>query len=414
MRPRAQAFGRPRGGAVWGERAARRCVRLLPVCWAQEGSLRPVRRLLGAAGWGPRASRRGVRSTVRGACGDQPWSLAADSAPQAHWGPGEAGTPRRPPDGALWTLGSLASAGGREKPGETGVLSIKDRWGHWERRPETPGCASRGHDAGRTGPGGSGLRRASESPSTKCQPLMGGSSVRGGSPDSGYWSGLPVPPSRKKFPERKPGRAGARGSPATEEHEPHQEQRPERGQQVHQPEREGRVLAATVYGTRGGLETSGGARDAASLRVWGLRGAPRSAMHAADISHLRPPPGATQESFPSRQNTTTQRLPPPLTTRWSLAHKMGLPCGRPGLGPWVRKIPLEKGMAIHSSVLAWRIPWIQGAARATGIPWAGVSHVKHPHRLACGVLGAPLLQPLNLIYGHQGFFTSLWIFFLMH
>ena len=28
----------------------------------------------------------------------------------------------------------------------------------------------------------------------------------------------------------------------------------------------------------------------------------------------------------------------------------------PGFDPWVRKIPLEKGMATHSSVLAWRIP----------------------------------------------------------
>ena len=25
--------------------------------------------------------------------------------------------------------------------------------------------------------------------------------------------------------------------------------------------------------------------------------------------------------------------------------------------PWVGKIPLEKGMATHSSILAWRIPW---------------------------------------------------------
>ena len=24
---------------------------------------------------------------------------------------------------------------------------------------------------------------------------------------------------------------------------------------------------------------------------------------------------------------------------------------------WVGKIPLEKGMATHSSILAWRIPW---------------------------------------------------------
>ena len=28
---------------------------------------------------------------------------------------------------------------------------------------------------------------------------------------------------------------------------------------------------------------------------------------------------------------------------------------RPGFDPWVRKNPLEKGMANHSSTLAWRI-----------------------------------------------------------
>ena len=26
---------------------------------------------------------------------------------------------------------------------------------------------------------------------------------------------------------------------------------------------------------------------------------------------------------------------------------------------WVRKIPLEEGMAIHSCILAWRIPWTE-------------------------------------------------------
>ena len=28
-----------------------------------------------------------------------------------------------------------------------------------------------------------------------------------------------------------------------------------------------------------------------------------------------------------------------------------------GFDPWVRKIPLEEGMATHPSILAWRIPW---------------------------------------------------------
>ena len=33
--------------------------------------------------------------------------------------------------------------------------------------------------------------------------------------------------------------------------------------------------------------------------------------------------------------------------------------------PWVRKIPLEEGMAIHSSILAWRIPMNRRAWWAT-------------------------------------------------
>ena len=31
-----------------------------------------------------------------------------------------------------------------------------------------------------------------------------------------------------------------------------------------------------------------------------------------------------------------------------------------GQGSWVRKIPLEKGVATHSSILAWKIPWTEG------------------------------------------------------
>ena len=30
-----------------------------------------------------------------------------------------------------------------------------------------------------------------------------------------------------------------------------------------------------------------------------------------------------------------------------------------GFDPWISKIPLEKGMATHSSTLAWRIPWTE-------------------------------------------------------
>ena len=50
---------------------------------------------------------------------------------------------------------------------------------------------------------------------------------------------------------------------------------------------------------------------------------------------------------------------------------MGVPCGSGGkestcnagdLGstdPWVGKIPPEEGMANHSGILAWRIPWAE-------------------------------------------------------
>ena len=36
---------------------------------------------------------------------------------------------------------------------------------------------------------------------------------------------------------------------------------------------------------------------------------------------------------------------------------------RPGFDPWVGKIPLEEGMATHSSILAWRIPWTEEPGR---------------------------------------------------
>ena len=34
-----------------------------------------------------------------------------------------------------------------------------------------------------------------------------------------------------------------------------------------------------------------------------------------------------------------------------------------GFEPWVRKIPLDKEMATHSSILAWRIPWREEPCR---------------------------------------------------
>ena len=44
-----------------------------------------------------------------------------------------------------------------------------------------------------------------------------------------------------------------------------------------------------------------------------------------------------------------------------------------GLNPWVREDPLEKGMATHSSILAWRIPWREelGGLQSSGLQRVG-------------------------------------------
>ena len=34
--------------------------------------------------------------------------------------------------------------------------------------------------------------------------------------------------------------------------------------------------------------------------------------------------------------------------------------------PWVGKIPLEEGMATHSNILAWRIPWTESGLQSKG------------------------------------------------
>ena len=45
-----------------------------------------------------------------------------------------------------------------------------------------------------------------------------------------------------------------------------------------------------------------------------------------------------------------------------------------GFDPWVRKIPLEKGMATHSNILVWRIPWTEEPG---GLQSMGVKRVGH-------------------------------------
>ena len=59
--------------------------------------------------------------------------------------------------------------------------------------------------------------------------------------------------------------------------------------------------------------------------------------------------------------------------------------------PWVRKIPWRKKMETHSSILSWRIPWIEepGRLQSTGLPrvwedwsdWAQHTHTSYTDKI---------------------------------
>ena len=49
-------------------------------------------------------------------------------------------------------------------------------------------------------------------------------------------------------------------------------------------------------------------------------------------------------------------------------------CRRHEFDLWVRKIPLEKGMATHSSILAWKLP---GMEEPDGLWSMGLQRVGH-------------------------------------
>ena len=51
--------------------------------------------------------------------------------------------------------------------------------------------------------------------------------------------------------------------------------------------------------------------------------------------------------------------------RWLIGKESACQCRRCGFNPWVRKIPLEKKMATHSSILGLGNPVDRGACWAT-------------------------------------------------
>ena len=49
--------------------------------------------------------------------------------------------------------------------------------------------------------------------------------------------------------------------------------------------------------------------------------------------------------------------------------------GRPGFNLWVWDDPLEKGIATHSSILAWRVPWKEEPGVRVRHDWATNIHI---------------------------------------
>ena len=59
---------------------------------------------------------------------------------------------------------------------------------------------------------------------------------------------------------------------------------------------------------------------------------------------------------------------------WLRDKESACQCRRHGFNPWVRKDPLEKEMATHSGILAWRIPWAEEPGSLQSIESYRVRH----------------------------------------
>ena len=70
--------------------------------------------------------------------------------------------------------------------------------------------------------------------------------------------------------------------------------------------------------------------------------------------------------IPESRRSPGEGIGYPLQYSWaSLVAQTVMQCRRPEFYPCVGKIPLEEGMATHSSILIWRIPMDRGAWQAT-------------------------------------------------
>ena len=91
-------------------------------------------------------------------------------------------------------------------------------------------------------------------------------------------------------------------------------------------------------------------------------GLPSMGSHKSDLAAA----AAAVDYITSLSYNTGYRLP-----KWLSSKESACQCRRHrrcGFNSWVEKIPLEKEMATHSSILAWRIPWTEepGGLQSTG------------------------------------------------
>ena len=114
------------------------------------------------------------------------------------------------------------------------------------------------------------------------------------------------------------------------------------------------------------------------VREWGMRLATPNVVWkpavSASLGSLLAMQALRPHSDLFNQNLHFYRYP-----RWSdwipcgLTYRVCLQFRRLGFDPWVKKI-LEKEMAIHSSILAWKIPWAEEPGRLQSV---GSQRVRH-------------------------------------
>ena len=118
------------------------------------------------------------------------------------------------------------------------------------------------------------------------------------------------------------------------------------------------------HGGSNGKESACDSGDLGSVPGWGRSPGEGMAIHSSILARRIPwteEPDRLQ-SMGHKESDTTEQLT--LSGASLVAHAVeSLPaCRGPGIIPWVKMIP-EKGMATHSSILAWKIPWMEEPGR---------------------------------------------------